>query len=228
MRQREPSARSFGRWAGLCRPPNGARILPVRCRATEKIVLYPSPGRSRIDSDSGRLPSWLAWVPIIGTEREGHRAGVREPWVGYRTCIRRSHLGIQCPVAEICRHFSADPSQLTALPSLAVHHWYDSLRRLVSRAPWRPNFVNLSLRRDTSPGSAMSKTKKPVEQGAGIPACDQEDLRAALIGQVVHPYIEGQKLQSERPSRPDPAPDGGAGRDRSPGAQGSPHRIRPR
>ncbi len=74
----------------------------------------------------------------------------------------------------------------------------------------------------------MSKTKKPVEQRAGTPASDQEDLRAALIGQVVHPYIEGQKLQSERPSKPGPAPDVGAGRERSPRAQGSPHRIRHR
>ena len=64
----------------------------------------------------------------------------------------------------------------------------------------------------------MLKTKKPVEQREGTPTCDQKDLRAALMGQVVHPYIEGQKLQSERPSRPDPAPDGGAGHERPPRA----------
>ena len=64
----------------------------------------------------------------------------------------------------------------------------------------------------------MSRAKKTVEERAGTRTCELEDLRAALIGQVVHPYIEGQNLQSERQPRPDAAPGAGPGHEDPPRA----------
>jgi hypothetical protein len=48
--------------------------------------------------------------------------------------------------------------------------------------------------------------------------CDQEDLRAALSRQVVHPYIEGQNLQPESRSKPALAAEEGSGQEHPPRA----------
>ena len=94
----------------------------------------------------------------------------------------------QCSVKQPSSYFTADASRLAALPSLAVHHRYDSLKRLASRAPCSGNafsapasfpwlrstparVVPIGKCRSRSPLPALRRHGHPIRPDTG-PPCD--------------------------------------------------------